>query len=115
MVVVLVDGSGSVLFVCVGVGIVLLVGPAELGPVMFGATPGLAPVRLTGLPGFTPSDCVGCVGFWFAVPVLHIGVPGGRENSVVGLYAGGGGGLNMFTLLVSTKASRYKMVALVSS
>ena len=41
MVVVLVDGLGSVLFVCVGVGIVLLVGPAGLGPVMFGATPAL--------------------------------------------------------------------------
>ena len=40
----LVDGLGSILFVCVGVGIVLLVGPARLGPVMFGATPGLAPV-----------------------------------------------------------------------
>jgi hypothetical protein len=90
---------GSVLFVCVGVGIVLLVGSAGLG---------LSPVRLTGVTGFTPfkspgsevgsSDCVGCVGFWVAVPVIYIGVPEGRD-------ACDGGGLNMFTLLVSTKAS----------
>jgi hypothetical protein len=63
---------------------------------------------LTGVTRFTPfkspgsevgsSDCVGCVGFWVAVPVLYIGVPEGRD-------AGDGGGLNMFTLLVSTKAS----------
>lgn len=79
MVVVLV---GSVLFVCVGVGL------------------GLSPVRLTCVTGFTPfkspgsevggSDCVGCVGFWVAVPVIYIGVPEGRD-------ACGGGGLNMFT------------------
>ena len=112
------SGNRDELFVCIGVGIILLFGPARLGPVTFGATPGLAPVRLTGLRGFTPSkspgseagnsDCVGCVGFWFVVLILHIGggVPGGRENSVVvGLYTDGGGGLNMFTLLVPTKAA----------
>ena len=58
--------------------------------------------------GFTPfkspgsrvgsSDCVVCVRFGVAVPVLYIGVAEGRD-------ACGGGGLNMFALLVSTKAS----------
>lgn len=43
MVVVLVDGLGSVLFVCVGVGIVLLVSPVGVR---------LSPVRLTGITGF---------------------------------------------------------------
>jgi hypothetical protein len=63
---------------------------------------------LTGLTGFTPfksPDCVGCVGLGVAVPVLHIGVPEGRNSSVVGVCAVGRGGLDMFTLLVSTKAA----------
>ena len=95
-----------------GFGFELLKGSVLVGRVVVVVlVAGLAPVRLTGLTGFTPfkspgsSDCVGCVGVRVAVPVLHIGVPEGRKSSAVGVCAVGRGGLNMFTLLVSTKAA----------
>ena len=77
VVVVLVDGLDSVMFDCVGGGIVLLVGPAPLGRVMF--------VKLTGLPFKSPGSEVGspnsggCVGFWFVVFVV-------MEESVLGNF-----------------------------
>jgi hypothetical protein len=96
----LADGGGGGVIVLFCVGVALLSGPVRGFELFKGVLVVIFPGRL-GVPFVIAGEPI----FGFVVPPLYIGVSGGKENNVVGPYAGGGGGLNLFILSVLTGAT----------